>query len=173
MEAVRKMNTSENIININLKEYFWSLLEQWKCILIAVLVFAMLVPAALAFKNYKEDLDAKNDRDSLSAMSYEDLLNTLNEGDREEVLNAAYQAKLIRDQEEYIHKENVRVYRNVQASIVDELKLQTEALGVQNKALEKKISGLKGVTVTALIFSGIGMLGVIAMILMNVLNITF
>ena len=79
----------------------------------------------------------------------------------------------LRDQEEYIHKENVRVYRNVQASIVDELKLQTEALGVQNKALEKKISGLKGVTVTALIFSGIGMLGVIAMILMNVLNITF
>lgn len=101
MEAVRKMNTSENIININLKEYFWSLLEQWKCILIAGLVFAMLVPAALAFKNYQEDLDAKNDRDSLSAMSYEDLLYTLNEGDREEVLNAAYQAKLIRDQEEY------------------------------------------------------------------------
>lgn len=101
MEAVRKMNTSDNIININLKEYFWSLLEQWKCILIAGLVFAVLVPAFLAFKNYKEDLDAKASRDSLSAMSYEDLLNTLNEGDREEVLNAAYQAKLIRDQEEY------------------------------------------------------------------------
>ena len=92
MEAVRKMNTSENIININLKEYFWSLLEQWKCILIAGLVFAMLVPAALAFKNYKEDLDAKNDRDSLSAMSYEDLLNTLNEGDREEVMSILHQA---------------------------------------------------------------------------------
>ena len=45
----------------------------------------------------------------------------------------------LKDQEEYIHKENVRVYRNVQASIVDELRLQTEALGVQNKMLEKKL----------------------------------
>ena len=81
----------------------------------------------------------------------------------------------LKDQEEYIHKENVRVYRNVQASIVDELKLQTEALGMQNKALEKKLKGIKGLAITVLVFSLIGMSGVIAVLLklFGVINLTF
>ena len=45
------MNTSDNIVNINLKEYFWSLLEQWKCVIAAGLVFAVLVPVALSLKD--------------------------------------------------------------------------------------------------------------------------
>ena len=81
----------------------------------------------------------------------------------------------LKDQEEYIHKENVRVYRNVQASIVEELRLQTEALGVQNKALEKKLKGIKGLAVTVLILSIIGISGVAAVLLqmMGIINLSF
>lgn len=81
----------------------------------------------------------------------------------------------LKDQEEYIHKENVRVYRNVQASIVDELRLQTEALGVQNKVLEKKLKGIKGLAVTVLVFSLIGMSGVVVILLqlMGIINLSF
>lgn len=81
----------------------------------------------------------------------------------------------LKDQEEYIHKENVRVYRNVQASIVDELRLQTEALGVQNKVLEKKLKSIKGLAVTVLVFSLIGMSGVVAILLqlMGIINLSF
>ena len=81
----------------------------------------------------------------------------------------------LKDQEEYIHKENVRVYRNVQASIVEELRLQTEALGVQNKALEKKLKGIKGLALTVLILSIIGISGVAAVLLqmMGIINLSF
>ena len=79
----------------------------------------------------------------------------------------------LRDQEEYIHKENVRVYRNVQASIVDELKLQTEALSFQNKALEGKIKGLKGLSLTSLILSAVTLLALGGYIVISLLGITF
>ena len=79
----------------------------------------------------------------------------------------------IKDQEDYIHKENVRVYRNVQASIVDELKLQTEALSIQNKALEKKLKGIKPVAIIGLVFSGITMLAAVAYVLFDIVGIAF
>ena len=79
----------------------------------------------------------------------------------------------IKDQEDYIHKENVRVYRNVQASIVDELKLQTEALSIQNKALERKLKGIKPVAIIGLVFSGITMLAAVAYVLFDIVGIAF
>lgn len=42
--------------------------------------------------------------------------------------------------EDFIHKENVKVYRNVQAVVVDNLKTQTEDLKQENEKLSKKIS---------------------------------
>ena len=78
---------------------------------------------------------------------------------------------LLKDQEEFIHKENVRVYRNVQASIVEELKLQTEALGEENSDLKKKIRGLKGVCVATLVFSILSFAAVAAYIVLTVLEI--
>jgi len=65
-------------------------------------------------------------------------------------------------QEEVIHKENVRVYRNVQASIVDELKQQSEAIAAQHVHLERKLKGAKPISILALVFSGITMAAVIA-----------
>lgn len=67
----------------------------------------------------------------------------------------------INAQEEFNHKENVRVYRNVQAALIDELKLQTDALGVQNKELEKKINAVKTPATASFVFSLISMLGVL------------
>ena len=48
-------------------------------------------------------------------------------------------SSLLKEQEDFIHKENVRVYRNVQAAVVEELKQQTEALASQNAELKKKV----------------------------------
>lgn len=42
--------------------------------------------------------------------------------------------------QEHIHKENVRVYRNVQASVVDELDKQTKTLAEQLTAMDDKLS---------------------------------
>ncbi len=68
-------------------------------------------------------------------------------------------------QEETVHQENVRVYRNVQAAIVDELKQQSEAIAAEHVHMEKKIRGIKPVAIIALVFSGISMCTSIAILL--------
>lgn len=73
----------------------------------------------------------------------------------------------IKDQEEFIHKENVRVYRNVQASIIDELTLQTEAISTQNKALEKRMKAVKPIVIVSLALNAITLLGVAYTILQS------
>ena len=80
--------------------------------------------------------------------------------------------EVVKEQDEYIHKENVRVYRNVQASIVDELKLQTEALSVQNKLLEQKVKGLKGIVVTSLIVGIVTLIGVAGVVVTTLFGIS-
>ncbi|MBO4679676.1 MAG: hypothetical protein J5626_08395 [Lachnospiraceae bacterium] len=61
---------------------------------------------------------------------------------------------------EEAHMENVRVYRNVQASLIEELKQQSEAIAIQHLHLEKKLRGIKPCAIIALVFSGISMVGV-------------
>ena len=61
---------------------------------------------------------------------------------------------------EEAHMENVRVYRNVQASVIEELKQQSEAIAIQHLHIEKKIRGIKPCAIIALVFSGISMVGV-------------
>lgn len=73
----------------------------------------------------------------------------------------------LKEQDEFIHKENVRVYRNVQASVIEELKLQTEALSIQSKGLENKIKSLKPVVIVSLVFNIISILGLAAVILLQ------
>lgn len=53
---------------------------------------------------------------------------------------------------DFVHKENVKVYRNVQAAVVDELKKQTEALAEENKQLKTQMTGLKKLNIAALVF---------------------
>lgn len=63
---------------------------------------------------------------------------------------------------DFVHKENVKVYRNVQAVVVDESKKQTEAL----EASQKKI---KGKATAALVFSIITLVAVVADIALELL----
>lgn len=49
--------------------------------------------------------------------------------------------ELFRQADDYLHKENVKVYRNVQAVIVDELNAKTEAMTTANEETVKKYSG--------------------------------
>ena len=44
-----------------------------------------------------------------------------------------------RDSDDFVHKENVKVYRNVQAVVIDEIKKQTETIVDDNKYYSKKM----------------------------------
>lgn len=57
---------------------------------------------------------------------------------------------------EFVHKENVKVYRNVQAVVVDELKSQTEALMQENQKLGKKLNVVLILSIFAVLFSAAG-----------------
>lgn len=57
---------------------------------------------------------------------------------------------------EFVHKENVKVYRNVQAVVVDELKNQTEVLMKESRKLDKKVNAVLVLSVLAMFFSATG-----------------
>lgn len=95
------MNTSDNIVNINLKEYFWSLLEQWKCVIAAGLVFAVLVPVALSLKDSRARNNELATFQELASMSREEMLDTLNKDEREMVLSNVYRDQLLKNQSSY------------------------------------------------------------------------
>lgn len=56
-----------------------------------------------------------------------------------------------RRSDEYMHKENVKVYRNVQAVVIEELKQQTAALCQENSRITSKFTGITVVQVITLI----------------------
>lgn len=53
---------------------------------------------------------------------------------------------VINGMQDYVHRENVKVYRNVQAVILDVAAQKTRDLGDRMDALEKKIGTIKGIT---------------------------
>ena len=59
--------------------------------------------------------------------------------------------------EENLHKENVRVYRNVQAAMIDELRNQTQELELSNKVLLKKFRGCKGLMIVTLVLASLAL----------------
>jgi len=68
---------------------------------------------------------------------------------------------------DFVHKENVKVYRNVQAVVVDELKNQSESLEEQLQRVIKKQNGILGVSVTALVFALLAAAGVAVQLLLE------
>ena len=58
--------------------------------------------------------------------------------------------------DEFVHKENVKVYRNVQAVVVDELKKQTETLLLENQKLGSKLNTVTILSIYAILFSVAG-----------------
>ncbi len=103
-----------------------------------------------AGKDYTEDIQKISDSVSQSAEST---------------------SSLLKEQEEFIHKENVRVYRNVQAAVVEELKAQTETLAAQNAELKKKVKGIKPIAIIALVFSGLTFLATALLTAVNVFGV--
>lgn len=59
--------------------------------------------------------------------------------------------ELLRQADEAVHKECVKVYRNVQAVVADELKTQTEVLGKQNIQTINKMKGIKPLLIIGLL----------------------
>ena len=72
--------------------------------------------------------------------------------------------ELFRQSDDFVHKENVKVYRNVQAVVVDELKNQTEGLTKHNQELYTKMKSTKTMVVIAIILG-------VANIVLTVLSI--
>ena len=90
-----------NIVNIDLGEFIWSLLEQWKCIALAAVIMAILVPAALSFYgNYNAKKEAEM-YSQLATLTEEEKLNTLSYDQREQVINALIQKRIVDQREEY------------------------------------------------------------------------
>lgn len=54
---------------------------------------------------------------------------------------------------DFVHKENVKVYRNVQAVVIDELKKQSDELAVKIEGLSKRQRTIRNLTITAMIFA--------------------
>lgn len=52
---------------------------------------------------------------------------------------------------DHVHKENVKVYRNVQAVVIDELAKGTEMAAKQQKAVSRKLGAVLGVSIVALL----------------------
>jgi hypothetical protein len=113
-----------------------------------------------------ERLEESDKGGGLSPEEFSKLTDALN--DIKSEMTEAFKA-----QEENTHKENVRVYRNVQAAIVEELKQQSEAIAAEHVHMERKVRGIKPVAIIALVFSGISMTGIIAVLLMMLNIITF
>ena len=82
------------------------------------------------------------------------------DGDLQEVVNELKALKdsidaSFKEASEESHKENVRVYRNVQAAVIEELKQQSEAIAIQHAHIESKIRGIKPIAIISLALSGV------------------
>lgn len=84
--------------------------------------------------------------------------------------NAAKTEELLEQSQEFVHKENVKVYRNVQAVIVEELKNQTQELNAGTQKLEKQTAGMKPIMIIALVLGAVNA-GMLAAVLLNLCGV--
>lgn len=90
-----------NIVSIDLRSFFGSLLEQWICVVIFAVITAVLMAGVMSVKYNREALDEAEMYRELSLMSYDEKLDTLPELDRVRVSLALMQKNLIEQQEAY------------------------------------------------------------------------
>ena len=72
--------------------------------------------------------------------------------------------ELFNNSDDFTHRENVKVYRNVQAVVIDELKKQTEVLTHENDKLKSKINVVTIISVISLL---VGVAGIIIQFLLS------
>lgn len=75
--------------------------------------------------------------------------------------------EMFKASDEYTRKENIKVYRNVQAVVVDEFKNQTEGLTKHNREIYNKIKNTKTAVTIAIILGAIN----IILTILSILNI--
>lgn len=75
------------------------------------------------------------------------------------LLNALKEAQAERFDQltEHVHREDVRVYRNVQAVVVDEMAKQNEAAGKNSSSLSGKLGAVLGISIISLLVSAAGL----------------
>jgi len=78
-------------------------------------------------------------------------LNTLQEEIKSTMEGMASMDGLVDKINDYVHKENVKVYRNVQAVVVEETKKQTESLEASQKKMAGKNKSIMAVSVITLL----------------------
>lgn len=94
-------------------------------------------------------------------------LNTLQEEIKATIEGMSSMDSVVEKINDFVHKENVKVYRNVQAVVVEENKKQTESL----EAAQKKAAGKSGGILTVSIITLIAVLANIAWNVLLYLNI--
>ncbi len=72
--------------------------------------------------------------------------------------------ELFKQSDDFVHKENVKVYRNVQAVVVDELRSQTEGLTKHNRELYAKLKATNIAVVVSIIFGAVNLIFMILFI---------
>jgi len=72
---------------------------------------------------------------------------------QDEETAAQRQEALFAHTEEHVHKENVKVYRNVQAVLVEETKKQTDALVQENAKLASRLNAVMAFAIIAMLLS--------------------
>ena len=88
----------------------------------------------------------------------------INEENEKARLDKEMLEELFNHSDEFTHRENVKVYRNVQAVVIDELKKQTEALVHENERLKSKINVVTIVSVISLL---VGVAGIVIQFLLS------
>ena len=66
--------------------------------------------------------------------------------------------EMFKQSDDFVHKENVKVYRNVQAVVVDEFKSQTEGLTKHNRELYAKLKSTKLAVTFAIVIGAINLI---------------
>ena len=80
----------------------------------------------------------------------------INEENEKARLDKEMLEELFNHSDEFTHRENVKVYRNVQAVVIDELKKQTELLTTENTKLKSRINVLTILSVISLLVGVVG-----------------
>jgi hypothetical protein len=124
-----------------------------------------------------EEAVSRNDADQNLSAQMQNMLEEITaklEGISQNETGLEEQKRLIQETQEkledHIHKENVKVYRNVQAVIMEESTKQTEAVADVLKKVTGKVKATVGISITALILSFLS-LGGIAYLILTQLNI--
>ncbi|MBO6089619.1 MAG: hypothetical protein J6P37_04850 [Lachnospiraceae bacterium] len=65
--------------------------------------------------------------------------------------------EMFKQSDDFVHKENVKVYRNVQAVVVDEFKNQTEGLTKHNRELYAKLKSTKIAVTIAIVLGALNL----------------